>query len=90
MYPIAFVSLIVVAADHFIDLFQHAFDKTVSHTEHIKNLVGMCLELGFLAACGIFIIVVYFGYYNKKYRARLSSQPKLQNTLNYEFRVLDG
>jgi uncharacterized membrane protein len=81
------ISLVVVAADHFYELFHNAFTKSANQT---KNIVAMCLELGFFAACIIFVVTVYFGYYNKKYRARLSADPKIQKALNYEFRVLDG
>jgi hypothetical protein len=56
----------------------------------ISAISALIIEMTFFLVCAIFIVWVYFGYYRKRYVARLTQNPKIQKQLDYEFRTLDG
>ncbi|GHU47930.1 hypothetical protein FACS1894218_3490 [Bacilli bacterium] len=59
-------------------------------SEQTNNIVAMSVELAFITLCILFVVLVYFCYYKKKYAVRLQNDPAAQKTLNYEFRLFDG
>jgi hypothetical protein len=77
--------LFVVVVDHFYDLFYNAII-----TGGADNVAALVVEMVFFSLCAAFVIGVYFGYYRKKYNARVKDDPKAQQKMNYEFRTLDG
>ncbi|GHU30826.1 hypothetical protein FACS1894166_01150 [Bacilli bacterium] len=83
-YSAALVFLAVVVGNHFYGMYSE-FASGVA-----KDIVNAAIELTFIVLCLLFIVIVYFAYYRKKYVQRLQKEPKAQPTLNYEFRVLDG
>jgi hypothetical protein len=76
----------VIFVYHFVELFGNAFK--VGH--QTKDIIQMAIELSFIILCVLFVVIVYLGYYRKKYATRLKKSLVIQKKLNYEFRVLTG
>jgi threonine/homoserine/homoserine lactone efflux protein len=79
------IVMVVVAVDHFYSLFEEAI---VIGGE--AKIAAVIVEMVFFLLCAGFIVITYFAYYKKKYTKRLKTNPKTQQTLDYEFRTLDG
>jgi hypothetical protein len=82
--------LAVVFVYHFYDPIQAIFSGLQSGKDMLHNIVKLCVELAFLLACSLFVVIVYFVYYVPKYKKRIKTNPKTQQAKNYEFRILDG
>jgi hypothetical protein len=90
IYPVILLILTVVFVYHFYDPLQKIFSGTLTGNKLMEKIIAMCVELGFLLACSLFIVIVYFVYYVPKYKKRIKTNPKIQQKMNYEFRILDG
>jgi hypothetical protein len=78
----------VVLVDHFYDLFYQLLNSQSG--EFTKNLAALIIELTFLFACLLFVVLTYFVYYKQKYNTRMATNPAKQKQLDYQFKTLDG
>ncbi len=85
VFPIAMVFLAFVVVYHYYNLISTV---AVAHPTRPK-IIAVVIELFFISAVVAIAITIYFTYYRKKYRARLKTNPEVQERLNYEFRVVD-
>jgi hypothetical protein len=85
------VVLLVVFVDHFCDLINPVVNRgEQTDSAYIGSVAALAIELGFIAACVAFVLIVYFCYYTPKYKKRLKTNPQFQQRMTQNFEVLDG
>lgn len=99
LYFAALFTMILVTVFHYKDLIdnlittKHDYLETLKVEDkhkYINAIVSLGVELFFIVGCILFVVIVYFTYYAKKYKSRLQKNPNIQKKLNTEFRLLSG
>lgn len=85
MYLFAIIVLFVIFIYHYYDLIDTALVN-----QSIESYVALTVEIVFLVAIVLFIILTYYLYYKPRLLERLKTTPRTQTELDYQFRLLDG
>jgi hypothetical protein len=87
IFAFALIFLAFLFTYHYYNLISTAIDGFNTHDSGV--IIGTLLELGFIVMSVSFCTIWYHTYYKHVYRLRYLRNPKVQITLDKEFRLIN-